>query len=262
LDVAARIIEQSFAGWPHKGSTMKGFPAVTANSRHALKSSIPLRDKAKTFVGLGGLLRAAADGSSYPCLLLADCALTNHPIFSRLAQIFGSDPHLSENFSADLIESKFTAVGDAVVWSINLPVPPNVVSAAAIKVQAEMHKFARTGVTNEEFNEVKRYLLYSMPLKQLSNDTDAARSILDASIHSNGKLFYNELAGKLRAVTADSLNKFIRSDFKPDQATLVVAGTRETLKSMHGTSTHATGSGAADGRAGVDTSGKEESKKQ
>jgi predicted Zn-dependent peptidase len=257
IDVAAKIIEQSFAGWLHNGVTLKPFPNVTANSRHALKASIPIHDKAKTFVALGGLLRGA-DGVNYSSLMLADCAMTNHPIFSRLAQTIGSDPHLSENFSADQIESKFTPIGDSVVWSINLPVPPNVVSAAANMVQAEMRKFARTGVTNEEFSEVKRYLLCSLPLKQLSNDTDAAKSILDGSLHGNGKLFYSELAGKLRSSTLDNLNKFIHSDFKPDQATLVVAGTKETMRSIHGTKSN----GSTDGRPGVDANATEVKKNE
>ena len=256
IDVAARIIEQSFANWPHKGGAPKAFPTVTANSRHALKSSIPVRDRSKTFVALGGLLPAQADGTNYASLMLADCVMTNHPIFSRLAQSFGSDPHLSESFSADSIESKFTPLGDSMVWSIDLPVQPNVVSAAAGMVQTELRKFARTGVTNEEFNEVKRYLVCSLPLRQLSNDTEAAKSILDGSIHGNGKLFYSELAGKLRSCTLDNLNKFIRSEFKPDQATLVVAGTKETLRSVHGTRSNGA-NGAARSSTGDDAKAKE-----
>jgi predicted Zn-dependent peptidase len=38
----------------------------------------------------------------------------------------------------------------------------------------------------------------------------------------------------IRNASLDSVNHFVRNDFRPEQATLVVAGTRESIRNVHG----------------------------
>lgn len=181
---------------------------------------------------MGRLVAVPPDSANYAQLLLADYAMTKHPLFSRLAQSLGSSTTLANNLSPDLIESRFMPLGNCIVWSINLPVEPNMISEAVSMVQEELRRFARSGVTKDEFSEVRRFLLNALPVKQLSDTADAAKTTLDYL--EQGQIFYNDQINRLRASNLDNLNKFIRSDLKPDQSSLVVAGTKQTMRGVHG----------------------------
>ncbi len=199
-----------------------------------MKTSIPIKDRARTFVTIGRLVNTPADTANYAYLLMADCILNNHPIFSRLAQRVGSDPSLADNLSPDAVETKFVPLGNTIAWALNIPVEPNIVPTVATIVQSELRKFARTGTTPEEFAEAKRFLVNAVPVRQFSTATDAAKTILECYLQSGGHDGFNEQLANLRAAKLDNLNKFVRSDLKPDQSSLVIAGTTSTMKRVHG----------------------------
>ena len=233
-EVAFRLAEQTFGSWAQNTSSAKNFPPVEANPRRVVKTSIPIKDKTKTFVSIGRLVNASAETSNYAYLMLADCVLTNHPIFSRLAQRFGADPALADNLTPDAIDSRYVPLGNMVAWAINIPVEPNIVPTMAAMVQAELKKFARTGVTPEEFAEVKRFLVNAIPVRQFSSTTDAAKTIMECFVQSSGRNSFNEEVANMRAAKLENLNKFVRNDLKPDQSSLVIAGTTSTMKRVHG----------------------------
>jgi zinc protease len=233
-DVAFRLAEQTFGSWEQNTSTAKNFPPMEPNPRRVVKTSIPIKDKAKTNVTMGRLVNTPAESANYAYLMMADCVLTNHPIFSRLAQRVGADPALADNLSPDAVETKFVPLGNTVAWALNIPVEPNIVPTVATLVQSELRKFARTGVTPEEFAEVKRFLVNAVPVRQFSTATDAARTILECYVQSGGHDGFNEQLTKMRQAKLDNLNKFVRVDLKPDQSSLVIAGTTSTMKRVHG----------------------------
>lgn len=233
-ELAFRLADQTFGSWEQNTSTAKNFPPMEPNPRRVVKTSIPIKDKAKTFVSIGRLVNTPADSANYAYLMMADCILNNHPIFSRLAQRVGADSTLADNLSPDAVESKFVPLGNMVAWALNIPVEPNIVPTVATLVQAELRKFARTGVTPEEFAEVKRFLVNAVPVRQFSTATDAAKTILECYVQSGGHDGFNEEISNMRAAKLDTLNKFVRTDLKPDQSSLVIAGTTSTMKRVHG----------------------------
>ncbi len=233
-ELAFRLADQTFGSWEQNTSTAKNFPPMEPNPRRVVKTSIPIKDKAKTFVTIGRLVNTPADSANYAYLIMADCVLNNHPIFSRLAQRVGADPTLADNLSPDAVDSKFVPLGNMVAWALNIPVEPNIVPTVATLVQSELRKFARTGITPEEFAEVKRFLVNAVPVRQFSTATDAAKTILECFVQSGGHDGFNEEISNMRAAKLDNLNKFVRNDLKPDQSSLVIAGTTSTMKRVHG----------------------------
>lgn len=233
-EMVFRLADQTFGSWEQNTSTAKNFPPMEPNPRRVVKTSIPIKDKSKTFVTIGRLVNTPADTSNYAYLMMADCVLTNHPIFSRMAQRVGADPALADNLSPDAVDTKFVPLGNSVAWALNIPVEPNIVPTVATIVQAELRKFARTAITSEEFSEVKRFLVNAVPVRQFSTATDAAKTILECYIQSGGHDGFNEQLTNLRSAKLDNLNKFVRSDLKPDQSSLVIAGTTATMKHVHG----------------------------
>ncbi len=233
-ELAFRLADQTFGSWEQNTSTAKNFPPMEPNPRRVVKTSIPIKDKAKTFVSIGRLVNTPADSANYAYLMMADCVLNNHPIFSRLAQRVGADSSLADNLSPDAVESKFVPLGNMVAWALNIPVEPNIVPTVATLVQTELRKFARTGITPEEFAEVKRFLVNAVPVRQFSTATDAAKTILECYVQSGGHDGFNEEISNMRAAKLDNLNRFVRNDLKPDQSSLVIAGTTSTMKRVHG----------------------------
>jgi hypothetical protein len=73
-----------------------------------------------------------------------------------------------------------------------------------------------------------------VPVRQFSTATDAARTILECYVQSGGHDGFNEQLTKMRQAKLDNLNKFVRVDLKPDQSSLVIAGTTSTMKRVHG----------------------------
>ncbi|CAN5118770.1 pitrilysin family protein [soil metagenome] len=233
-ELAFRLADQTFGSWEQNTSTAKNFPPMEPNPRRVVKTSIPIKDKSKTFVTIGRLVNTPADSANYAYLMMADCVLNNHPIFSRLAQRVGADPSLADNLSPDSVDSKFVPLGNMVAWALNIPVEPNIVPTVATLVQSELRKFARTGITPEEFAEVKRFLVNAVPVRQFSTATDAAKTILECYVQSGGHDGFNEEISNMRTAKLDNLNKFVRNDLKPDQSSLVIAGTTSTMRRVHG----------------------------
>jgi zinc protease len=233
-ETAARALEKALEGWGHGGGKPKATANVELNSRRIIKSTLPLRDKSKSLVCLGRLLATSKSARDYSQLLVADCALTKHPIFARLIQRLNDDPGLSASLSEEDIQSRFLPISRYVAWSLNLAVEPNAVPQTVSSIQNELAKFVRSGLSAEELAEVKRYLLNALPVREMANTTEAAKTSLDASLQGAPADYVTTLLSDIRATTTDSINKYIRTDFKPEQASLVVAGPRQAIRDLRG----------------------------
>lgn len=233
-ETAARALEKALEGWGHGGGRPKTTANVELNSRRIIKSTLPLKDKSKSLVCLGRLLATSKSARDYSQLLVADCALTKHPIFARLIQRLNDDPGLSASLSEEDIQSRFLPISRYVAWSLNLAVEPNAVPQTVSSIQNELAKFVRSGLSAEELAEVKRYLLNALPVREMANTTEAAKTSLDASLQGAPADYVTTLLSDIRATTPDSINKYIRTDFKPEQASLVVAGPRQAIRDLRG----------------------------
>ncbi|HEY9679932.1 MAG TPA: insulinase family protein [Drouetiella sp.] len=233
-DLAFRLAEQTFGSWEQNTSEAKSYPPMQANPRRVVKTSIPIKDRTKAFVSIGRLVDAPGDTPNYAYLMLADCMLTNHPIFSRLAQRVGADPSLSDNLSPDAIDSRFVPLGGTIAWALNIPVEPNIVPTVASLIQGELKKFASNSMSAAEFAEMKRFLVNAVPVRQFSTDTDAAKTILECYVQSSKAEGFNEEVANLKSAKLENLTKFVRTVLKPDQSSLVIAATTSTLHQVHG----------------------------
>ncbi|HEY9715228.1 MAG TPA: insulinase family protein, partial [Chroococcales cyanobacterium] len=218
---AAAIAERSFGSW--KGDApARSLPRIQANPHRIVKSSIPLKEKNKSYVCMGRLVELKNDPGQYDRLLFADCALTNHPIFSRLAQRINNEPTVIGDLSPDEIQSRFLPLSDSLIWTLNLPVEPNVVPKAVTSVQAELRKFGRAGLTPEEFAEIKRYLLGALPVKQAASTADIASAAADGLQQGLSANLSEDVVARIKQMSIDEINRFIHNDFKPDLSSLVV----------------------------------------
>jgi predicted Zn-dependent peptidase len=97
-----------------------------------------------------------------------------------------------------------------------------------------LKKFGRTGLTAEEYSEVRLYLTGALPVRWMANSQLAAHSILDSVVLMELAIRCLYVQQGIRSSTLDSLNRFVRTTFKPDRATLVIAGTKQAIGQVHG----------------------------
>lgn len=230
-------IEKYFGAWQAKA--VSATPAskvmtVQPNPRHVIKSSLPITDKSKTVIRLGRLLPLEQGRSeSLAELLVADCALVNHPFFARLIRSINNEPSLSGSLPADELKSRFIPLGSSMVWCLSIPAEPKLVLRTMASVRHELGRFVQSGMSLDELNEVKRYLTGAIPVRQMSNISDISKSILESSITGASPDIMQHTLKQLRALTLTTVNKFIKEEFKPDLSSTIVAGTRQAIRDVH-----------------------------
>ena len=176
------LVEKLSQGWSantQAGSGSNGaieelrWPQLIVSNRQAYKSSILLPQGAAGQVILGRIIpvsnRKRAE-AIWVATLLADCVLSEHPIFSRLGQQFEAKPELLPEAVDKLWSTKIFEVADKLIWSMHIYLTPkNMSSDAVTAIQTELKRFSQTGITPEEFAEAKKYLSGNIPIKECFN---------------------------------------------------------------------------------------------
>jgi len=232
-------VESTFDGWNSAKPPLK-FPSLAGelgpHERHAIKSSISLGDRAQSLVCLGRIVPLTSNESEdklWSHLLLADCALTNHPIFSHINHRLEAEPGLTGPLSRSFLTSHIQTFPDASIWSLLLPLDSANEANAVHAIQTELTKFTKSGVTQEELIESKRYLLGSILVNQMSNLDTISRTTLESFEQRDELSPLVKTSALIRTATLDSVNRFVANNFKPDQAAVVVVGNKQVIHQVH-----------------------------
>lgn len=226
---AVRLAEKSFTAWIGKGPHTKIHPQPSP--RRVLRASVPTKDKTKTTIGFASLVPMSRADSEYTNLLIADALFTSHPLISRVNQRVSSQENLLSVFDDNAVDTKLEPLANSTAWSMVFSVEPNAVPLAVQTLQGELRGLSKTGITPEELVEIKRYLLGAIPVRSYGTLSLSARSLLEAAMHDAGFTGETAQISHIRAATVDSVNRTIRSALKPEQATLVLVGTSQSIRS-------------------------------
>ena len=229
-DVAAQIAERALGAWNGKGAHQRVH--AHASQKHVLRTAIPTKDKTKTTICFGQLVPVAKTGPEYGSLLIADGVFSSHPIISRLGQKLVSEPVLSRALGDQQIDTHIEPVSNSVAWSFTVSVEPNAVPITVQSLQNELKQFARSGVTADEVFEAKRYLLGAIPVRSFSTIGATAKTLLDASVHTEEGENYWSVLNSLRVANLETVNRVIKSALKPDQTTMVIVGSPQSIRSI------------------------------
>jgi zinc protease len=228
---AIKSAEAVFENW-QSNTRLSAEPDVVPSTRRSLKVSVPTKDRSQTMVCVGKLVKTAPGDRDFCHLAIADCALTNHPIFSRLVQRDTDEAVLATSLSSEEMNSRFQSLGGLTSWSLIVPTEPEAVAKEVNTINTELKAFVQKGMTPNEIQEVKRYLSGVICVRYMPNLSAAAKSVLDAALERAEGDFVGELLMKIANADSDSVNRFIRNVFRPDQATLVVAGDKQAIKQV------------------------------
>jgi zinc protease len=226
------LLDHLSSGWSPKKDFVK--PPVLTTDRHGSKSSLPLKDSTQSLVCLGRLIGAEnSSDKTWSDLLIADCALTNHPIFSRINQRLEHEPNLAASFRAEALKAHLQPLSEAIIWSLYLPVDASSASNSVAAIQNELKHYGKAGLTLPELTEAKRYLLGSIPVNRMSNLDNLCKFYLEGLLQRKEPEPFAKMAESIRTASLESVNKFILGGFKPDQAAVVVAGNRQLVRQVH-----------------------------
>jgi zinc protease len=232
LDESARILEKALANWTAK-TTITKVPPVELSTRHILRTSVPIKEDARSIVCLGQLLEFGITSPQYVNLLAAGCTLTEHPILSRMGlDRSDEEPAVANALGGGSISSCINPLGDRTAWSLSLTVQPSAVSRTVRTLLREARGLSSGGLSPVEVAEIKRYLAGAVPVRCLADVNSVSRNILNSTLQSNWPDFYQPLLTGIYSLSADSLNKFLHDSFKPDQSTIVIATRADAIRTL------------------------------
>ena len=211
-DVAARV----FGGWNTPAPAPLALsPVPTATRRQRVV--IPMMNKSQADIAYGFTTITRRDPSYY-ALWLMNVAFGQYAIGGRLGDSIrerqGMAYYVSSSLDANIVEGPL---------AIRAGVSPANVDRAIASIDEEIVRLVRDGLTAQELDESRRYLIGSIP-RALETNAAIANFLQTEEFFGLGLDYDARLPDLLTAVTMDDVNTAARRALDPDRATLVIAG--------------------------------------
>jgi zinc protease len=213
---ARDVVARAFGPWQAASPPPLSIPPPgVASRRHRLV--VPMMNKAQADVAYGFVTIARADPVYYACWLMNN-VFGQYAMGGRLGDSIrerqGMAYYVSSSLDANI------ASGPLVVRA---GVSPANVDRAVASIDAEVARIVRDGVTAQELDESRRYLVGSIP-RALETNAAIANFLQVAEFYDLGLDYDAQLPALLGAVSLDDVHAAARRAMDPDRATVVIAG--------------------------------------
>jgi zinc protease len=212
LDAAQRV----FSGW----RAGKPVPVVLPPVKRATERRqrvIPMMNKAQTDIAYG-FTTITRDDPAFYAYWLMNVALGQYAIGGRLGDSIrerqGMAYYVSSSFDANVLEGPL---------AIRAGVSPANVERAIASIDEELVRLRRDGLDEKELQDMKQYLIGSMP-RALETNAGIANFLQTMEFFGLGLDYDRRLPGLLSGVTLEQVHEAARQAVDPARATVVVAG--------------------------------------
>ena len=189
----------------------------------SLREAVLLKDKANVDVLIGSATSLRRDVSDYYAALLANSALGESTLSSRLGLQVRDREGLTYG-----IGSRFRAPSLAAgPWYISVSVNPANVERAIESSLTVLREYVREGLRPEELADEKSAAIGSFKVS-LSTNAGLAEALWNAEFYRLGADYLDRYPELIQAVTLEEVNAALRKYFRPDHLTVVVAGDTES----------------------------------
>jgi len=225
-DAAVAAIETAFGDWkPTRGGKPSGLSVggeaapvpdvVTPTERRLV--TVPMMNKAQADLAYGfvGIRRSHPGYTAYSVM---NNALGQYAIGGRLG-----DRIRERQGMAYYVFSSLDASLGAGPFTIRAGVSADNVERAIASIDAELTTVRQFGLTAQEVDESKSYLIGSLP-RQLETNAAIASFLLTTEFFDLGLDYDVRLPGLIESVTLDAANAAARHLLDPARATIAVAG--------------------------------------
>jgi zinc protease len=216
---AGEVTERTFGGWRQPvPPPLTVAPVAPATARRRVV--IPMMNKAQADIAYG-FTTITRDDAAYYAFWLMNVAFGQFAIGGRLGDSIrerqGMAYYVSSSLDANI------APGPLV---IRAGVSPANVDRAVGSIDEEIVRLVRDGLTPQELDESRRYLIGSIP-RSLETNAAIANFLQVEEFFGLGLDYDARLPDLLGAVTMDDVNAAARRALAPDRATVVIAGPYE-----------------------------------
>ena len=215
MDVATRV----FGSWTKPVPPPLAVPPV-APAAQRQRLVIPMMNKAQADIAYGFTTITRRDPAYYAFWLM-NVAFGQYAIGGRLGDSIRERQGMAYYVSSSLDAN----VGPGPL-SIRAGVSPANVDRAVASIDDEVVRLVREGLTSQELDESRGYLIGSIP-RSLETNAAIANFLHTEEFFGLGVDYDACLPGLLSAVTMDDVNAAARRALDPDRATVVIAGPYE-----------------------------------
>jgi len=210
------VAAQAFGGWRKPVPAPIRLPAVKpATSR--LRVVIPMMNKAQADVAYGFITITRRDPAYYAYWLMNN-AFGQYAIGGRLGDSIrerqGMAYYVSSSLDANIVEGPLV---------IRAGVSPANVDRAVDSIDEEVARLVNEGLTPQELDESRRYLVGSIP-RALETNAAIANFLQTEEFFGLGLDYDVRLPSLLSAATLEDANAAARLALDPSRATVVIAG--------------------------------------
>lgn len=184
-----------------------------------------LKDKANVDILLGSAAPLRRDSKDYYAALLANSALGESTLSSRL----GLQVRDREGLTYGIF-SRFRAPSLAAgPWYVGVSVNPNNVDKAINSALNVLRDYVKNGIRAEELTDEKSAAIGSFKVS-LATNAGLAQALWNAEFYKLGVEYIDRYPQVVQSVSVEEVNAAIRKYFRPDQLTVVIAGDFEAAK--------------------------------
>jgi zinc protease len=213
---AGDAVERVFGGWNKPAPAALSVPRVIAAGERR-RVVIPMMNKAQADIAYGFTTITRTDPSYY-ALWLMNVAFGQYAIGGRLGDSIrerqGMAYYVSSSLDANIAPGPL---------AIRAGVSPANVDRAVASIDEEIVRLLREGLTPQELDESRQYLIGSIP-RSLETNAAIANFLHVAQFFGLGLDYDVRLPNLLQAVTLDEVNAAARRRLSPERATVVIAG--------------------------------------
>jgi zinc protease len=213
------VVSRAFGSWTKSAAALAPVP-VAAPAAARRRVVIPMMNKAQADVAYGFVAITRSDPAYYAFWLM-NIAFGQYAIGGRLG-----DSIRERQGMAYYVSSALDANAAPGPLTIRAGVSPANVDRAIASIDEEIVRLVGDGLTPQELDESRRYLIGSIP-RALETNGAIANFLQTMEFFGLGLDYDARLPALLRAVTMDDVNAAARRVLAPDRATIVIAGPYE-----------------------------------
>ncbi len=221
---AQRLVTNAFKEWQGKAKS----PTISAqqNKRQVTKVNLPTDDPVKVEIALGRLLHTPPARPEYAKLLLTDCALIKHPLYARLT----NPKRITDLDDSVSIQSTIIPMAAQCAWILNLHLTEPKIRGITGAIKQQFKDLSTTGLSSQELAEMKRFISGQVCVNRLADVFHSGDSIIDAVSTDREPDYWFNLPSAIDGTSIADVNQFIRDEFQPEKACVVVSGDKKAIR--------------------------------
>lgn len=228
MDEAFKALNAALEG--HNFSGQSESKVDTNLKQMAKKVLINTSASRDTMVALGRVYSDSLNNNKLSRLLLANCLMCEHPLYSAAAKYFASDS--TSGFRK--ISSEVSPLDDCSIWKFIVAGPASETKNLLNSVKQSIADTKFGSPDDARINKMKEYLNGEICLRKMENMHKLAGAMLDGLTATGQADAWWQVRKDILQIRPDTVRAYLLQDFVPELSCLVVSSDSKNLKQTRG----------------------------